>query len=196
MRGMRTSLPIDAHVERVREALATARAAVLVAPPGSGKTTRVPPALTGDGPVFLLQPRRVAARSIARRIAEEQGWTLGAEVGWQVRFERRFRPDTRLLVATEGILTRRLQSDPLLTAFRTIVLDEFHERSLHADLALAFARQAWRARDDLRLLVMSATLDAGPVACFLDDCPVIEACRAGRTRSRFATSRDGLWPRR
>ena len=171
---MRTTLPIDAHVGRVRDALAGARAAVLVAPPGSGKTTRVPPALVADGPVFLLQPRRVAARSIARRIAEEQGWTLGGEVGWQVRFERRFGKDTRLLVATEGVLTRRLQSDPLLSGFRTIVLDEFHERSLHADLALAFARQAWRARDDLRLLIMSATLDAGPVAAFLDDCPVID----------------------
>lgn len=171
---MRPPLPIDAHVETVREALRTARAAVLIAPPGSGKTTRVPPALTAEGPVFLLQPRRVAARSIARRIADEQGWTLGGEVGWQVRFERRFGRDTRLLVATEGVLTRRLQSDPLLTSFRTIVLDEFHERSLHADLALAFARQAWRAREDLRLLVMSATLDAGPVGRFLDDCPVID----------------------
>jgi ATP-dependent helicase HrpB len=167
-------LPIDAHVARVREALARARAAVLVAPPGSGKTTRVPAALVGDGAVFLLQPRRVAARSIARRIADEQGWTLGREVGWQVRFERRFGKDTWLLVATEGILTRRFQSDPLLTGFRTIVLDEFHERSLHADLALAFSRQAWRAREDLRVLVMSATLDAGPVARFLDDCPVVE----------------------
>jgi ATP-dependent helicase HrpB len=171
---VRTELPIDPHVERVRHALLTSRAAVLVAPPGSGKTTRVPPALVGDGPVFLLQPRRVAARSIARRIAEEQGWALGAEVGFQVRFERRFGNDTRLLVATEGILTRRLQSDPLLGGYRTIVLDEFHERSLHADLALAFARQAWRARDDLRLLVMSATLDAGPVAAFLGDCPVLD----------------------
>jgi ATP-dependent helicase HrpB len=169
-----SSLPIDGHVARVRDALGAARAAVLVAPPGSGKTTRVPPALVGEGPVFLLQPRRVAARSIARRIADEQGWTLGREVGWQVRFERRFGPETRLLVATEGVLTRRLQSDPLLAGFRTIVLDEFHERSLHADLALAFARQAWRARDDMRLLVMSATLDAGPVARFLDGSPVIE----------------------
>jgi ATP-dependent helicase HrpB len=175
---MPASLPIDAHVERVRDVLVTARAAVLVAPPGSGKTTRVPPALAKDGPVFLLQPRRVAARSIARRIAEEQRWTLGGEVGFQVRFEKRFGRDTRLLVATEGVLTRRLQSDPLLEAFRTIVLDEFHERSLHADLALAFARQAWRARSDLRLLVMSATLDAGPIARFLGDCPVIEV--AGR----------------
>ena len=168
-------LPIDPHVPAVREALRAARAAVLVAPPGSGKTTRVPPALCPEGPVFLLQPRRVAARSIARRIAEEQGWTLGDQVGWQVRLERRFTPRTRLLVATEGVLTRRLQSDPLLSGFHTIVLDEFHERSLHADLALAFARQAWRARDDLRLVVMSATLDAGPIARFLDDCPVIEA---------------------
>src|SRR5512139_1735690 len=167
-------LPIDAHVARVREALAASRAAVLVAPPGSGKTTRVPPALAADGPVFLLQPRRLAARSIARRIADEQGWRLGGEVGWQVRFERRFGPDTRLLVATEGVLTRRLQSDPLLAGFRTIVLDEFHERSVHADMALAFARQAWLARPELRLLVMSATLDAGPVARFLDDCPVID----------------------
>jgi ATP-dependent helicase HrpB len=168
------ALPIDGQLGAVRAALAAARAAVLVAPPGSGKTTRVPPALVPDGPVFLLQPRRVAARSIARRIADEQGWRLGGEVGWQVRFEHRYGPDTRLLVATEGILTRRLQSDPLLSGFRTIVLDEFHERSLHADLALAFARQAFRARDDLRLLVMSATLDPGPVARFLGDCPVVE----------------------
>lgn len=157
----------------MREALSRSRAAVVVAPPGSGKTTRVPPALAGDGPVFLLEPRRVAARSIARRIAEERGWTLGREVGFQVRFERRFTAQTRLLVATEGILARRLQADPLLSGFRTVVLDEFHERSLHADLALAFARQAWRVRDDLRLLVMSATLDPGPLARFLDDAPVL-----------------------
>jgi ATP-dependent helicase HrpB len=171
---MGPELPIDAHLAAVRQRLRASRALVLVAPPGSGKTTRVPPALVDDGPVFLLQPRRVAARSIARRIADERGWTLGGEVGFQVRFERRFAKDTRLLVATEGVLTRRLQSDPLLAGFRTIVLDEFHERSLHADLALAFARQAWRARSDLRLLVMSATLDAGPVARFLGDCPVLE----------------------
>jgi ATP-dependent helicase HrpB len=147
---------------------------VVVAPPGAGKTTRVPPALCADGPLILLQPRRVAARAIARRIASEQGLTLGQEVGWQVRFERRFTPDTRLLVATEGILSARLAADPLLSGFRTVVLDEFHERSLHADLALAFARQAARARGDLRVVVMSATLDAARVAAFLDGCPVIE----------------------
>jgi ATP-dependent helicase HrpB len=171
---MAVALPIDAHVARIASTVRSARALVLVAPPGTGKTTRVPPALAQDGPVFLLQPRRVAARSIARRIADEQGWTLGGEVGFQVRFERRFTRDTRLLVATEGVLTRRLQSDPLLSGFRTVVLDEFHERSLHADLALALAREAWRARPDLRLVVMSATLDAAPVARYLGDCPTIE----------------------
>ncbi len=152
---------------------------VVTAAPGAGKTTRVPPALVDDGAVILLQPRRVAARAIARRIADEQGWTLGQEVGWHIRFERRFGPRTRLLVATEGILTARLQQDPLLSDFRTVVLDEFHERSIHADLGLALARQAWRARDDLRLVVMSATLDAGRVAAFLGDCPVIAV--PGRT---------------
>ncbi len=184
---MPAPLPIDPHLARVQAALRDARAAVLTAPPGSGKTTRVAPFLTRDGPVFLLQPRRVAARSIARRIASENGWTLGEEVGYQVRFEKRFSKETRLLVATEGVLTRRLQSDPLLAGFRTIVLDEFHERSLHADLALAFAREAWRARPELRLLVMSATLDAAPVARYLGGCPVLEAAaRAHPVEVRYA----------
>jgi len=147
---------------------------VIVAAPGAGKTTRVPPALVADGPVMLLQPRRMAARAIAARIAAERGWTVGRDVGWQVRFERQSSAATRLLVVTEGILTARLQNDPLLSDFRTIVLDEFHERSIHADLAIALARQAWRARDDLRLVVMSATLDAASVSAFLDGCPVID----------------------
>jgi len=166
-------LPVDPYLDDIRGLARRHRAVVLTAPPGAGKTTRVPPALASDGPVVLLQPRRVAARAIARRIAAEQGWTLGAEIGWQVRFERRFGARTRLLVATEGILTARLQQDPLLSGFTTIVLDEFHERSIHADLALALARQAWLARDDLRIVVMSATLDAGPVAAFLGACPVV-----------------------
>jgi ATP-dependent helicase HrpB len=145
----------------------------LSAAPGAGKTTRVPPALIDAGSVILLQPRRVAARAVARRIAEERGWTLGREIGWQIRFEKRFSRDTRLLVVTEGILTARLQQDPLLSEFATIVLDEFHERSIHADLGLALARQAWLARGDLRIVVMSATLDVEPIARFLDDCPVV-----------------------
>lgn len=144
------------------------RRAIIVAPPGSGKTTRIPPALAAFGRTILLQPRRVAARTIARRIAHEQRWTLGDEIGWHIRFERRFSSRTRLLVATEGILTARLQTDPLLSDFDVIVLDEFHERSIHADLALALARQAARSRDDLAIVVMSATLDTKPLADFLD----------------------------
>jgi len=171
---MPPSLPIDPFVAEIVAAVRSRGAAVVVAPPGAGKTTRVPPALAADGPLIVLQPRRVAARSLARRIAEEQSWTLGEEVGWQVRLERRFSPRTRVLVATEGILTARLQADPLLEGFRTVVIDEFHERSVHADLGLALARQAARARRDLRLVVMSATLDAGPVAAYLGGCPVIE----------------------
>jgi ATP-dependent helicase HrpB len=139
----------------------------------------VPPALVEEGPVILLEPRRVAARSIAHRIAFERGWTVGREVGWHVRFERRFQPATRLLVATEGILTARLQQDPLLSDFNTVVIDEFHERSIHADLAIALSRQAWKARTDLRLVVMSATIDAASVARFLDGCPIVEV--PGRT---------------
>jgi ATP-dependent helicase HrpB len=134
----------------------------------------VPPALVDDGPLILLEPRRVAARSIAHRIALERGWTVGREVGWHVRFERRLQPSTRLLVATEGILTARLQQDPLLSNFRTIVIDEFHERSIHADLAIALSKQGWKARPDLRLVVMSATIDAGAVSRFLEDCPIVE----------------------
>ncbi len=171
---MLAPLPIDPHIEAILRAVDSCRAAVVVGPPGSGKTTRVPPAVAADGRTILLQPRRVAARSLARRIAAERGWEAGNEVGWQVRFERRFSRHTNLLVATEGILTARLQSDPLLEDFRTVVLDEFHERSLHADLALALVRQAARARGDLRIVVMSATLDAAPVAKFLGDCPIVE----------------------
>jgi ATP-dependent helicase HrpB len=167
-------LPIDDALPQIVAALKAARSAVVVAPPGAGKTTRVPPALLGRGPLLLLQPRRVAARAIARRIADEQGLVLGEDVGWHVRLERRFTDRTRLLVATEGILTARLAADPLLSGFATVVIDEFHERSVHADLGLALAHQAARARGDLALLVMSATLDAGPVAAFLGDCPVVE----------------------
>ena len=175
----RIPLPIDESLGAIRDAVRRHRAAVVTASPGAGKTTRVPPALVGDGPVLVLQPRRVAARAIARRIADEQGWTLGREVGWHVRYERKFSADTSLLVATEGILTARLQQDPMASAWRTIVIDEFHERSLHADVGLALAREAWSARDDLRLVVMFATLDAVRVSAYLGDCPVIEV--PGRT---------------
>lgn len=168
------SLPIDARLGEIVEAVRVHRRAVIVAAPGAGKTTRVPPALSVDGPVAVLQPRRVAARALARRVADERGWTLGREVGWQVRGDRRYDPDTRVLFMTEGVLAARLQRDPLATAFRTIVLDEFHERTIHADLAIAMAREAWRARDDLAIVVMSATIDASRVSAYLDVAPIVE----------------------
>lgn len=111
---------------------------------------------------------------MARRIADERGWTIGREIGWHIRFERQFSRDTRLLVVTEGILTAYLQENPLLSDVATVILDEFHERGIHADLGLALAKQAWLARDDLRIVVMSATLDTAPVSAFLDGSPVIE----------------------
>lgn len=171
---MPSALPVDPYIPSILAGLRRHRAAVVVAAPGAGKTTRVPPALATEGAVLLLQPRRVAARTIARRIADEQHWTPGREVGWHVRFEQRFCAETRLLVATEGILTARLQQDPLLSGFHTVVLDEFHERSIHADLGIALAAQAWRAREDLRIVVMSATLDAHRVSEYLDGCPVFD----------------------
>ena len=167
-------LPIDAHLPAILVAVRASRAVVVIAPPGAGKTTRVPPALLSLGPVALLQPRRVAARALARRIASEQGWALGEEVGWQVRFERRFSARTRLLVMTEGVMTARLQSDPLLEDFAVVVIDEFHERTLHGDLALALARQAQLARGDLAVVVMSATMDPAPVSLFLGGCPMVQ----------------------
>ncbi len=166
-------LPVDAHVDEIVETVHRRRRAIIVAPPGAGKTTRIPPALTSIGRTILLQPRRVAARTLARRIAAEREWKIGDQIGWHIRFERRFSSKTRLLVATEGILTARLQSDPLLNDFDVVVLDEFHERSIHADLALALAKQAAISRPDLAIVVMSATIDAHPLSEFLD-APVIE----------------------
>ncbi len=177
-------LPIDPLLPRLLAALRERAAAVVVAPPGAGKTTRVPPALLdlapgAPGRVVVLEPRRVAARAAARRIAEERGWRVGGEVGYQVRFDRVAGPETRLLIVTEGILVQRLQADPFLDGVAAVVFDEFHERSLDADLALAMARRVQaEVRPELRLLVMSATLDPGPVAAFLGDCPVVES--AGR----------------
>jgi ATP-dependent helicase HrpB len=190
--SMSESLPIDAFVSSIVSLVRERRALVVTAAPGAGKTTRVPPALVDDGPVILLQPRRMAARAIARRIAEERGWTIGREVGWHVRNDRRASRETRLLVATEGILTARLQQDPRLADFRTIVIDEFHERSVHADLGLALARRAWAARGDLRLVVMSATIDAARVAAFLGDCPVVAV--PGRVHPLDVSYRPGVPP--
>ncbi len=180
---MPASLPIDPLIPDILAALAEAGAAILLAPPGAGKTTRVPPALLGAswldpraGRVLVLQPRRVAARAAAARVAAEQGWNVGQEVGYQVRFDNRIGTTTRLAFLTEGILARRLESDPTLDGVGCVILDEFHERSIHTDLALAMLREIRAAlRPELRLLVMSATLEAGPVADYLGGAPVLES---------------------
>nr|MBA2482654.1 ATP-dependent RNA helicase [Planctomycetota bacterium] len=171
------ALPVDDVLADVVASLTTGRNLVLTAPPGSGKSTRVPPALARAlaGQVYLLQPRRIAATSLARRMASEQpGWRIGRDVGYRVRFERSGDASTRLWVMTEGSLTRQLQADPYLEGVGTVILDEFHERSLHTDLALAYLRELQTTvREDLRLVVMSATMDPAPVARFLGDCPVL-----------------------
>lgn len=171
-------MPIDALLPELVANTGAHGRLVLVAPPGSGKTTRLPPALLDApwlrGQVWLLEPRRVAARAAAARIAEERGWTLGREVGFHVRFERRYHATTRLLVLTEGLLTRRLLDDPALEGVGAVVLDEFHERSVHSDLGLALLKEVQRElRPDLRLIVMSATLQADPIAAYLGGCPIL-----------------------
>jgi ATP-dependent helicase HrpB len=154
---------------------------VIEAPPGAGKTTRVPAALLAGGlaeggEVLVLQPRRLPARLAAERVAEERGEAPGGVVGYTVRFDDVSGPRTRLRFVTEGILVRRLLSDPTLRGVAAVVLDEFHERHLATDLALALLRALQRGpRPDLRLLVMSATLEADPVREFLDGCPVLRS---------------------
>lgn len=175
----RPTLPIDALLPELVGCLRTHPALVLKAPPGAGKSTRVPAALldagfASEGAIWMLEPRRVAARSLAQRLASERGRPLGDEVGYQVRFEEKRSRRTRLMVVTEGILTRRFLRDPFLEGISCVVLDEFHERSADTDLCLAFARELLAVRDDFRFVVMSATLDTGPLAAFLGDCPVLE----------------------
>ncbi len=169
-------LPIDVVLPRLVAALKQQPNAVLCAPTGAGKTTRVPPALldAGLGRVLVLEPRRLAARAAARRMASERGQRLGDEIGYHVRFDRQAGPRTRLLVVTPGILLRRLQDDPFLEDIGAILFDEFHERSLDSDLALGLARLLQQTvRPELRLVAMSATLGAEAVAAYLGDCPII-----------------------
>jgi ATP-dependent helicase HrpB len=176
------TLPIDSYLPRIVEALRGSRSLVIVAPPGAGKTTRVPVAMLRGGVIeeehkniVMLQPRRVAARASAARIAQENGWELGREVGYHVRFDRKIGRDTRLRVLTEGILNRQLLDDPYLEGVGAVVLDEFHERSLNTDVAIALLREVQETvRPDLKIVVMSATLEAAPVARFLGDCPIVE----------------------
>ncbi|HXJ42963.1 MAG TPA: ATP-dependent helicase HrpB [Bryobacteraceae bacterium] len=171
-------LPIDALLPEILAHLRRGPNLVIEAAPGAGKTTRVPPALLtlGPGDVLVLEPRRIAARMAARRVSEEMGEQVGGTVGYQVRFEEVAGPQTRLRFLTEGVLTRRLISDPRLKSVSTVVLDEFHERHLDTDLALTLLRRLQlTSRPDLRIVVMSATLDPAPIAAYLGDCPCVSS---------------------
>lgn len=177
-------LPIEEVVPALRASLATHSAVVLEAPPGTGKTTLVPlrlidePWLAGKR-ILMLQPRRLATRAAAARMAALLAETPGGTIGYAMRFERRIGPETRIEVVTEGLLTRRLQRDPALEGYGLVVFDEFHERSLDADLGLALCLEVQGAlRPDLRLLVMSATLDGAAVAGLMGDAPLLRS--AGR----------------
>ncbi len=174
------SLPIDSALPPLRAALAEHGRAVLQAPPGAGKTTRVPLALLGepwlgDGKIIMLEPRRIAARAAAGHMASLLRERVGDTVGYRIRMDRKVGPNTRIEVVTEGILTRMLQDDPALDGVGAVIFDEFHERSLNADLGLALALETAELRGDLRLLVMSATLDGAPVARLLGDAPVVSS---------------------
>ena len=174
-------LPIDDVIPAVQQALRSAGSLLLLAPPGSGKTTRVPPALLpvlgeGGGQVVVLEPRRLAARAAASRVAHELGCELGGLVGYQVRGESRTSRATRIRFVTEGVLVRQLVQDPFLSGIGAVCLDEFHERHLEGDLALAMlAESRAEVRPDLKLCVMSATLDPGPLRAFLPGSTTIEA---------------------
>ena len=174
-------LPIDDVLPEIKETLSRNSRLVLQAPPGAGKTTAVPIALLdqpwlADKQIIILEPRRLAARNAAARMACLLDEQVGETVGYQIRQDSCFSQQTRILVLTEGILTRRLQADPELGSAALVIFDEFHERSLHADLSLALCLQSQQIiRDDLKLLVMSATLNSNAISVLLDDAPVIQS---------------------
>src|SRR5215831_1938647 len=172
-------LPIDAALPELTAALRARNAAVLVAPPGAGKTTRVPLVLAEEPwakerKILVLEPRRIAARAAAARMAATLGEAVGETVGYRVRFGSKISRRTRIEVITEGVFTRLIVDDPALDGVAAVLFDEFHERSLDADLGLALARDAQDGlREDLKLLVMSATIDGARIAQHLDDAPVV-----------------------
>ncbi|MGZ3403562.1 MAG: DEAD/DEAH box helicase, partial [Phenylobacterium sp.] len=173
--------PIHEALPALKAALAERNTAVLVAPPGAGKTTVVPLELLpepwmGQGRIIVLEPRRLAARAAAERMAATLGEPVGRTVGFRVRMQSRVSAATRIEVVTEGVFTRMILADPELAGVACVIFDEFHERSLDADLGLALARDAQGLlREDLRILVMSATLDGAAVARLLGEAPVIES---------------------
>ena len=181
MKNPQSGLPIDSALPALRAAVAAHANVVLQAPPGAGKSTGVPLALLAEkslqsGKIVMLEPRRLAARAVATRMAQLLGESVGQTVGFRTRLESRTSKQTRVEVVTEGILTRWLQRDATLEGVAMVIFDEFHERSLNADLGLALCLEAQaQVRDDLRILVMSATLDTAAVAQLLGNAPVVSA---------------------
>ena len=171
--------PIEKHLADIKQALEVSMRAVIHAPPGAGKTTRVPLALLNEPwlahkKIILLEPRRLAARTCCAHMAALLKQRVGQTIGYQIRMDRKIGPDTRIEVVTEGIFTRRIQHDPCLDGVGLVIFDEFHERSIHSDLGLALCLETFEAlREDLRILVMSATMDVKAISRLMDDAPMI-----------------------
>lgn len=170
------SLPIDDFIPLIQQELQKHDSLVITAAPGAGKTTRLPPALLKviPGKVIVLEPRRMAAISAAHRIAEEQGWQVGEEIGYQVRFANKTSTKTRLIFMTEALLARQMIADPELSGVDLVILDEFHERSMHVDLAIGLLKELQELGRNIKILVMSATLEADKISNYLNHCPVID----------------------
>lgn len=169
------SLPIDIFVPEIQDLMNQGQNLVITASPGAGKTTRLPPALlkVTTKKIIVLEPRRMAAIAAAHRIAEENGWQVGEEVGYQVRFANKTSAKTRLVFMTEALLARQMIDDPELADVELVILDEFHERSMHVDLALGLLRELQELGRDIKILVMSATLEAEKISSYLGDCPIV-----------------------
>tara|TARA_R110000868_G_scaffold165328_6_gene398566 strand:+ start:146571 stop:149351 length:2781 start_codon:yes stop_codon:yes gene_type:complete len=194
------ALPIDAVLPELCAVLESGTHAVLQAPPGAGKTTKVPLALLdavwrGGQKIVMLEPRRLAARAAARRMAQLLGEGVGETVGYRVRFDSKVSAKTKIEVVTEGILVRMIQDDPELSGIACVIFDEFHERSLDADLGLALALETQGAlRDELRIVVMSATLDGDPIAALMGNCPLISSeGRAYPVETKYIPMRPNAW---
>lgn len=179
---MKLALPVDGFIESIKSSLNDKQNLIIIAAPGAGKTTRIPPNLLSltSKKILMLQPRRIAARASAERIAEENHWKLGNEVGYRVRFEDCTSPQTSLIVVTEALLMRELLKDPTLSDYGIIILDEFHERNLYTDAGLAAIRELQQLhRPDLKMIVMSATMDPKPLLNYLQPAGLVEV--PGRT---------------